>query len=88
LLLLALFASIRSVNTKHSKTLKAIFAKPTPSSLVFAHIEALVLSLGGQVFEREGSRVKVVDGRANALPPPASGQRSQALPSGRSARIV
>jgi hypothetical protein len=48
------------VNTKHSKTLKAIFAKPTASSLVFAHIEALVLSLGGQVFEREGSRVKIV----------------------------
>lgn len=47
------------MNTKHRKTLQAIFAKPTSSSIVFSDIEALVVGLGGQVMEREGSRVKI-----------------------------
>lgn len=45
------------------KTLDAIFERPTRSNIAFADIEALVLSLeGGKVFEREGSRVKLVIG--------------------------
>jgi hypothetical protein len=48
------------LNSKHSKTLKVVFTKPTSATLVFAEIEALVLALGGEVFEREGSRVKIV----------------------------
>jgi hypothetical protein len=47
------------VKTKHRKTLEAIFARPTHGGIVFSDIEALVVSLGGQVFEREGSRVKI-----------------------------
>jgi len=47
------------VNTKHRKTLLAIFARPTLASIVFADIEALVKALGGSVSEREGSRVKI-----------------------------
>lgn len=47
------------VNTKHRKTLRAIFAKPTSPSIVFTDIEALLVALGGQVHEREGSRVKI-----------------------------
>jgi hypothetical protein len=47
------------MNAKHRKTLNAIFAKPTPASVVFADIEALVKALGGTVNEREGSRVKI-----------------------------
>ena len=47
------------MNTKHRKTLRAIFAKPTSPSIVFTDIEALLLALGGHVFEREGSRVKI-----------------------------
>jgi len=47
------------VNTKHRKTLVAIFARPTSASIVFADIEALVKALGGTVSEREGSRVRV-----------------------------
>jgi hypothetical protein len=47
------------VKTKHRKTLEAIFARPTHGGIVFSEIEALVVSLGGQVFEREGSRVKI-----------------------------
>jgi hypothetical protein len=47
------------VNSKHRKTLLAIFARPTSSSIPFADIEALVKGLGGTVLEREGSRVKI-----------------------------
>ena len=47
------------MNTKHRKTLRAIFTKPTSPSIVFSDIEALLVALGGQVHEREGSRVKI-----------------------------
>ena len=48
------------MNAKHRKTLSAIFSKPTSPSIVFADIEALFVALGGQVVEREGSRVKLL----------------------------
>jgi hypothetical protein len=48
------------VNTKQRKTLRAIFARPTSSSIVFSDIEALIVALGGEVHEREGSRVKIL----------------------------
>ena len=50
------------MNSKHRKTLAAVFAKPTSSSVVFLDIEALVKALGGSIHEREGSRVKLVLG--------------------------
>lgn len=50
------------MNNRYRKILLCIFRQPTSTSLVFADIEALVLALGGQVFEREGSRVKLVLG--------------------------
>lgn len=46
------------MNAKHRKTLRAIFARPTSPSVVFADIEALVVALGGTITERDGSRVK------------------------------
>jgi HicA toxin of bacterial toxin-antitoxin, len=48
------------MNAKHRKTLAAVFAKPTRAGVVFSDIESLVVALGGEVFEREGSRVKLV----------------------------
>lgn len=45
------------MKAKHAKTLCAIFAKPTAASIVFADIEALIVGLGGEVREGEGSRV-------------------------------
>jgi len=47
------------VNSKHRKTLRAIFARPTSSSVIFSDIESLIVALGGEVMEREGSRVKI-----------------------------
>ena len=48
------------MNSKHRKTLAAVIARPTSSSIIFADIEALMIGLGGSVFEREGSRVKII----------------------------
>lgn len=58
--MLALSASITRVNSRHRKTLAAVFARPTSASIVFTDIEALIRALGGSVVEREGSRVKIV----------------------------
>lgn len=48
------------MNSRHRKTLAAVFARPTSASIVFTDIEALIRTLGGSVIEREGSRVKIV----------------------------
>jgi len=45
------------VNSKHRKTLEAIFSRPTKADIRWSEIEALVLGCGGSVQEREGSRV-------------------------------
>ena len=47
------------MKTKHRRTLEQIFHRPTLGSIVFADIEALIISLGGDVAEREGSRVRI-----------------------------
>ena len=47
------------MNSRHRKTLAAIFARPTSASIVFADIEALIKALGGSVSEREGSRLRI-----------------------------
>lgn len=46
------------MNSKHQKTLKAVFAKPTQSGIAWADIEALLLACGCQKIEGNGSRVK------------------------------
>ncbi len=48
------------MNSKHTKTLNAIFSKPVASNIKFADIELLIMGLGGQVREGEGSRVALV----------------------------
>ena len=45
------------MKAKHRKTLEAIYAKPTRGGIVFSEIEALIVGLGGEVREGEGSRV-------------------------------
>jgi len=46
------------VNSKHKRTLAAIFVVPTSGSIVFSDIETLLKALGGTVKEREGSRIR------------------------------
>lgn len=48
------------MNAKQRRTLIAVFAHPTPASIRFSDIEALVKGLGGVISEREGSRVRIV----------------------------
>ncbi len=45
---------------KHQKTLEAIFARPVSANIHWRDIEALLVELGAEVSEREGSRVAVV----------------------------
>jgi len=46
------------MKTKHTKTLIAIYAKPTPATLEWQHIESLLIALGCRVIEGRGSRVR------------------------------
>ncbi|OOS00904.1 hexulose-6-phosphate synthase [Haemophilus paracuniculus] len=43
---------------KQLNTLKAIFDKPTRANIKWKEIELLIESLGGQVLQGEGSRVR------------------------------
>jgi hypothetical protein len=44
---------------RHAATLSKIFTRPVSESIRWAEIEMLFVALGGQVSEREGSRVGV-----------------------------
>ena len=46
------------MNSKHEKTLKAVFAKTTPGSLEWKAIERLLIAVGCNVIEGSGSRVR------------------------------
>ena len=48
------------MNSKHRKTLEAIFSEPVPRSLAWRQIEALFLALGVDMIEGRGSRVAFV----------------------------
>ena len=48
------------MNSKHTKTLTALYAKPIARSVKFSDIEALVIALGGEVRESDGSRVALL----------------------------
>jgi len=47
------------MNTKQRKTLSSIFAAPTRSDVLWSDIESLFRSLGAEVEEGAGSRVRV-----------------------------
>ena len=46
------------MQSKHRKTLAAIYDLPTRAGVAFSDIEGLLLGLGAALTEREGSRVK------------------------------
>lgn len=47
-----------NMNATHKKTLEAIFANPVPKSLEWRRIEMLLVAVGCQVIEGNGSRVR------------------------------
>ncbi len=44
---------------QHKKTLSLIFARPSSANVKFSNIEKLFVALGGEVQQREGSRISV-----------------------------
>ena len=46
------------MNSKHRKTLEAVFADPVRSSIKWADIQSLLLACGAKLIEGEGSRVR------------------------------
>ncbi len=50
------------MNTRHRKTLEAVFDKPTSRSLEWARIEALLIAVGCVAIEGRGSRVRFAHG--------------------------
>jgi len=63
------------MNTKYSKILQALFAKPTSGSIKFSDIEALIVALGGVVHEGAGSRVALhLNGRVKHAHRPHPGK--------------
>lgn len=48
-----------SMKRKHQKTLELIFASPISGNIQWRDIEALLVELGAEISEREGSRVGV-----------------------------
>lgn len=48
------------MKTKHARTLRLIFSRPSSGNVKWADIEALFNELGAKIEEAEGSRVAVV----------------------------
>ncbi|MDN6856287.1 type II toxin-antitoxin system HicA family toxin [Pseudomonas sp. CAN2814] len=46
------------MNARHRRTLELIFTLPVPASLEWLRIESLLIALGAQVIEGNGSRVR------------------------------
>jgi hypothetical protein len=46
------------VNSKHRKTLKAVFAEPASATIHWSDIEALLVAAGCEIVEGVGSRVR------------------------------
>ncbi len=47
------------MDSKHRKTLEAIFEKPERANIAWRDIEALFIALGAEITEGNGSRVRV-----------------------------
>lgn len=45
------------MKAKHRRVFEAVFSTPTRGGIVFSDMEALIVALGGEVREGEGSRV-------------------------------
>jgi hypothetical protein len=58
-----LLAYIASVNSKHKRTLLAIFEQPTPTSIAWADIESMLMAIGCIGKEGAGSRVRFTYGQ-------------------------
>ena len=46
------------MNSRHARTLRAIFKEPVPASIAWQAVENLLLAVGCQLIEGTGSRVR------------------------------
>lgn len=53
-----------SMNAKHKKTLAAIFASPTPRSISFRDVSALLTASGCTIKQGRGSRIRFIYGQS------------------------
>jgi hypothetical protein len=66
------------MKAKHRRTLQAILTVPTRGGIVFSDIEALVIAVGGDVREGEGSRVVFeIEGSRKYLHRPHPGKEAK-----------
>lgn len=49
---------VREMNSKHRKTLAAVFVEPTSGTISWSSIESLLKAAGCQLIEGSGSRVR------------------------------
>ena len=49
-----------ALSRRHRRTLERLFTHPAPANIRWRDVEALVRALGGEVLQREGSRVAFV----------------------------
>lgn len=59
--MLAIYASttyLASMNSKHRKTLAAVFTDPVSGTIEWSAVESLLLAAGARVIEGRGSRVR------------------------------
>ncbi len=47
------------MDSKHRKTLEAIYEKPERANIIWRDVEALFVALGAEISEGNGSRVRV-----------------------------
>jgi len=47
------------VNKKHARTFESIFENPVKAGIVWRDIEALLVALGAEISEGQGSRVRI-----------------------------
>ena len=50
---------MRPMKRKHQRTIELIFTHPVSANIQWRDIEAMVLGMGAEVSEREGSRVEI-----------------------------
>ncbi len=55
------------MNSKHRKTLQAIFDEPTRSDIEWRAIEAMLVAAGAEITEGRGSRVRIALGGVRAV---------------------
>lgn len=64
--LAAIFCYHEDVNNTHQKTLSAIFSNPIPKTLEWRRVEGLLMALGCELIEGDGSRVAFRKGAERA----------------------